>query len=66
MLLPTSSLETMRDLVQVSNAVNVGKVTIERITQPMYRYDYTYWGSPVTLASNFTLGMLSPLTLGDK
>lgn len=53
-------------LVQISNATNVGNVTIERITQPMYRFDYTYWGSPVTLASNFTLGMLSPLTLGDK
>lgn len=53
-------------LVQITNASNVGNVTIERTTQPMYRFDYTYWGSPVTLASNFTLGMLSPLTLGDK
>ncbi|NHM06533.1 hypothetical protein G4D82_04810 [Flavobacterium sp. CYK-4] len=53
-------------LVQVSNAINIGKITVERITQPMYRFDYTYWGSPVTLASNFTLGMLSPNTLSDK
>ena len=53
-------------LVQVNSLPNVGKVTIERITQPMYRFDYTYWGTPVTLASNFTLGMLSPLTLSDK
>ncbi len=53
-------------LVQISNAVNIGKVTIERITQPMYRFDFTYWGSPVTAASNFTLGMLSPDTLSDK
>lgn len=53
-------------LVQITNATNIGNVTIERTTQPMYRFDYTYWGSPVTLASNYTLGMLSPLTLGDK
>lgn len=53
-------------LVQVNNTTNIGRVNIERITQPMYRYDYTYWGTPVTAASNFTLGMLSPLTLPDK
>ena len=53
-------------LVQINNVPNIGRVNIERITQPMYRYDYTYWGTPVTAASNFTLGMLSPLTLLDK
>lgn len=53
-------------LVQVNNLPNVGNVRVERITTPMYRFDYTYWGSPVTLASAFTLGMLSPNTLSDK
>lgn len=53
-------------LVQLNNTPNVGNVNIERITQPMYRFDYTYWSTPVTAASNFTLGMLSPLTLSDK
>lgn len=53
-------------LIQINQVANVGKINMERITQPMYRFDYTYWGSPVTLASNFTLGMLSPLTLSDK
>lgn len=48
------------------SSVNSGTVTFERITQPMYRFDYTYWGSPLTQASNFTLGMLSPNTLIDK
>ncbi|MFN8274314.1 MAG: T9SS type A sorting domain-containing protein [Flavobacteriaceae bacterium] len=48
------------------SSTNSGIVTIERITQPMYRYDYTYWGSPVTLASAYTLGMLSPATQPDK
>ena len=59
-------IENNASLVQINNVPNVGRVDIERITQPMYRFDYTYWGSPVTAASNFTLGMLSPLTLSDK
>ena len=53
-------------LVQINNTNNIGTINIERITQPMYRFDYTYWGCPVTLASGYTLGMLSPLTLSDK
>lgn len=53
-------------LIQVNNVTNFGNINMQRITQPMYRYDYTYWGSPVTLASGYTLGMLSPGTLADK
>ncbi|MBS7786512.1 fibronectin type III domain-containing protein [Flavobacterium sp. CYK-55] len=53
-------------LIQTNNVANSGIVNIERITQPMYRFDYTYWGCPVTFASNYTLGMLSPNTLSDK
>lgn len=53
-------------LIQIDNVANSGIVSMQRITQPMYRYDYTYWNSPMTLASNFTLGQLSPLTLADK
>jgi hypothetical protein len=60
-------------LVQIDDAAtNLGIITMERITPPIYRYDYTYWGTPVTLASNFTLGLplpansLSPDTLSDK
>ena len=53
-------------LVQINNVPNVGNINMQRITPPMYRYDYTYWGSPVTLASGYTLGTLSPLTLADK
>ena len=60
------NLKDNSSLIQINNVANLGTVNIERITQPMYRYDYTYWGSPVTAASNFTLGMLSPLTLSDK
>jgi len=53
-------------LIQINNVNNTGNIDMERITQPMYRFDYTYWGTPVTLASNFTLGNLSPNTLSDK
>lgn len=64
------NISNSASLLQINNVTNSGAVTIERTTQPMYRYDYTYWGSPVTFASNFTLGTgvnsLSPLTLSDK
>lgn len=59
-------IENNASLIQINNVPNIGKVKIEKITQPMYRFDYTYWGSPVTAASGFTLGMLSPATLPDK
>ncbi len=60
-------------LVQIDDtATNSGIITMERITPPIYRFDYTYWGTPVTFASNYTLGLplpangLSPDTLSDK
>lgn len=59
-------LKDSASLVQINNTGNQGIMNIERITQPMYRFDYTYWGSPVTQSSGFTLGMLSPNTLPDK
>ena len=52
-------------LVQTNNDANAGNARIERITQPMNYYDYTYWNSPVTLASGYTLGSLSPKTASD-
>lgn len=51
-------------LVQKNDfAENSGDIKYERIAEPMYRYDYTYWSSPV---ASQTLGDLSPLTLADK
>ena len=52
-------------LVQINNVANTGNARIEKITQPMNYYDYTYWNSPLTLASGFTLGSLSPQTASD-
>lgn len=65
----TNGVFDIRDsasLVQINNDANSGIVRINRNTQPIYRYDYTYWGSPLTTASNFKLLDLSPDTLGDK
>ena len=47
------------------NAVNSGNITYIRETS-VRRYDYTYWSSPLTLGSNFTLHSMSPNTLADK
>ena len=52
-------------IVQINDNQNTGKVNIERITKPMNYYDYTYWNSPVTFASNFTVGSLSNQTTRD-
>ncbi|CAM3739573.1 GEVED domain-containing protein [Flavobacterium saliperosum] len=49
-------------LVQINNVANSGIINMERISQPMYLYDYTYWNSPVTAASGFTLGNLTTAT----
>jgi hypothetical protein len=60
------NISNTASLIQTNNVSNTGAITIQRDTQPMYLFDYTYWGTPVTFASNFTLGMLSPNTLPDK
>lgn len=49
-----------------NNATYTGQPTsfqIKRTTQPVFRYDFTYWSSPV---QNFKLKNVSPLTLFDK
>jgi hypothetical protein len=56
----TFNIANNASLVQINNVANTGIVNIERTSQPMYNIDYSYWNSPVTLASNFTLGSLSP------
>lgn len=43
--------------------INTGIVTLKRKTQPVLKFDFTYWSSPV---SDQKLFDLSPKTLGDK
>ena len=45
---------------------NTGEIRMERISKPMYKMDYTYWSSPVTEDSNFTLYDLSEETPSTK
>ena len=59
------NLRNNAGLVQTNSDSNTGTIRIEKITQPMNYYDYTYWNSPVTLASGFTLSSLSPQTASD-
>ena len=47
------------DVDNASANTNVGSIAMQRITQPMYRLDYTYWSAPV---SGNTLIDLSPST----
>jgi hypothetical protein len=51
-------------LVQTNDAaINTGVITYKRNTQPMLRYDFTDWSSPV---ASQNLNAFSPATLGDK
>ncbi|TPG36268.1 T9SS sorting signal type C domain-containing protein [Flavobacterium pectinovorum] len=54
-------------LVQTTNAVNIGNIIYNRDTEPVRRYDFTYWSTPiVNSAQPYTLHDLSPNTLLDK
>lgn len=56
------TIENTASLVQIDNVSNTGNIIMKRISQPMYRLDYTYWNSPVTAASGYTLGNLTTAT----
>ena len=63
---PAGSLTFENDasLVQLNDAAeNSGEITYKRHTEPVKRYDFTYWSSPV---EEEFLKDVSPLTLGDK
>ncbi|HSD14856.1 MAG TPA: GEVED domain-containing protein [Flavobacterium sp.] len=52
-------LEDDASLVQTNNVTNTGTAHIKRTSSPMYNLDYSYWNSPVTVASNFPVGNLT-------
>jgi len=56
------NIRNTASLIQINNVANTGNMNMERISQPMYLYDYTYWNSPVTAASGFALGNLTTAT----
>ena len=60
------TFENNASLVQGPNVTvntNSGNITYKRNTAPMRLYDYTYWSSPV---SGFTLYSLSPDTVSNE
>jgi hypothetical protein len=60
------SLVQVTDVINATSNNNVGNIKMTRNANDMYRYDFTYWSSPVTLSSAFTLNDLSPFTRTDK
>jgi len=60
----TLKLENNASLIQHDDAsVNSGNLEMIRNTQPSFRFDYTYWSSPVVAQS---LHAVSPTTFFDK
>lgn len=57
------SLVQVTDVNNASANNNTGKIGVTRITQPMYKLDYTYWSAPV---DGTTLHDLSPLTPANR
>lgn len=57
-------LSSNSNLVQIKNEVNFGNITVARESAPLFRLDYTMWGSPV-LGSQ-TLLNFSPATLTNR
>lgn len=65
----TIDIKDSGSLIQIEDRAANGTqwtLKMERITKKMFRYDFTYWGSPLTEDSAFTLKKLSTLTLFDK
>ncbi len=62
-ILNGGSLVQNCDVDNASTNNNVGAIAMQRISQPMYRLDYTYWSSPV---SGNTLIALSPDTPANR
>jgi hypothetical protein len=64
---PTASLtfENNTNLIQLENIQNSGFITVNRNSNPLKRFDYTIWSSPVTNLDQF-LTTFSPLTSTNR
>ena len=58
------TVENNANLIQLSENVNSGEVSVNRDTNSLMRLDYTMWSSPVTSAQ--TLMQFSPETLANR
>ncbi|GGF30476.1 LamG-like jellyroll fold domain-containing protein [Flavobacterium limi] len=59
----TLTFENNASLVQTNDVSNTGDIIYKRISQPMKKYDFTYWSSPI---DDQVLNVLSPNTRFDK
>ncbi|HNP32853.1 MAG TPA: choice-of-anchor J domain-containing protein [Flavobacterium sp.] len=66
----TLTFDNNASLVQVNTLdangntiANTGNITYIRATTPMFKYDYTYWSTPVSPQNLFNLSPLSPANL---
>lgn len=66
----TLTFDNNSSLVQVNNLdnngvaiSNTGTITYIRAATPMFKFDYTYWSSPVSPQNLFSLSPLSPANL---
>lgn len=48
-------------LLQTNNVANTGNITYYRNTTAIYKFDYTYWSTPVSPQTLYNLSPLSPL-----
>ena len=60
----TFKLESNSNLVQKTDALNYGMISVERESSNLFRLDYTMWGSPVTGMQ--TLKQFSPKTISNR
>ncbi len=58
------TLHNNANLLQLTNAVNTGNISVKRQTTPLYLLDYTMWSSPVT--GTQTLKSFSPQTVNNR
>lgn len=58
------TFESNTNLIQLTDAVNSGAISVKRNSSPLYRLDYTMWGSPVT--GSQTLKQFSPATFSNR
>ncbi len=58
------TLENNTNLIQIHDEPNFGNISVKRASAPLYRLDYTMWGSPVS--GSQTLQQFSPSTLADR
>ncbi|MEZ0005780.1 hypothetical protein ABH942_001137 [Flavobacterium sp. 28YEA47A] len=56
-------VENNANLIQTNHVLNIGSIKVKRNSNPLYRFDYTLWSSPVV---GQNLKAFSPATLSNR